>query len=300
MRQIADSPRNCRTCACSGSDAADNPSRTISRIARGWWQWLICAAGATAAMLSLMTGLRAGQGDARSEPSFYALLQTDKRHDHAGLSTVVVAGKNRLVFDCGLTEDETATENGDGVRAVFLTHLDVATTSGFERLFESAGRNVAAESPLQVWGPRGTREWMRQLHGDVHTRGSSRRRITVVDVGEGQISESDGLTVFAIAVSDGHFAYRVAYDGRSVLIATDVTPSAHLVGLTREVDVAIVRHTSERSAGEFLTLVRPRLAVLASDGVPASVAGIREMYRGPLRIVPPGPHRVELSSRNPR
>jgi len=271
-------------------------ARRITRRCR----WLICAVGAIAATLSLVTGLRASQWDTGSPPGFYALLQTDKRHDHAGLSTVLVAGKDRLVFDCGLTEDDaTSQQNGDAVRALFLTHLEVATTSGFERLFESAGRSVAAESPLQVWGPRGTREWMRQLHGEFPTAGSSRRRqITVVDVDEGQISENDGLTVLAIAISDGHFAYRVAYKGRSVLIATDVTPSAHLIGLTQEVDVAIVRHTDERSAAEFLTLLRPRLAVLASDGVPASVAGIREMYRGALRILPPRPNRVDLSSAN--
>ena len=41
------------------------------------------------------------QGAAGQTPEFYISISTDER-DHPGLSTVVVAGPNRFMFDCGV------------------------------------------------------------------------------------------------------------------------------------------------------------------------------------------------------
>lgn len=278
----------------SPNDCVTNRSRVTSWTIR----WPVCAFTTTAAMLWLIAGLMARQQDALSKPGFYAWLQTDTRSDHAGLSTVVVVGESRFVFDCGLLTDEPAATTGGVVRAVFLTHLDDATTTGIERLLDSPTADGKAEAPLRLWGPQGTREWMRRRLWGPLTGRSSGRQLTAVDLDEGPIAETEGLVVLAIAASDGHFAYVVtSKDGQSVLVATDVTPSRRLTGLSRDVDVAIVRHTDERSAAEFFNAVHPRLAVLVPDGMPATAGGIREIYRGAVQIVPPGPQRIDVPVR---
>lgn len=244
---------------------------------------------------------RVGQppdGNSLSRPDFYSWVQTDIRHDHAGLSTVVVAAEDKLLFNCGVVEDEPFAMNVIAVRAVFLTHLDEATTSGFEGLLDSPRAPVGPEPPLRVWGPRGTKEWMRRRLDHSLASSTSRRPFTVTELEEGPVAESNGLLVLAINVSDGHLAYVVTDPGgHSMLIATDVPPSRRLAGLSANVDVAIVRHTNERVAAEFFDRVRPGLAVLAPDGIPATVGGIREVYRGALQIVAPRPERIDVPVR---
>ena len=156
--------------------------------------WSVSAASAVAATtLWLSADVRAGEGHPLSQPGFYSWLQTDIQHDHAGLSTFVVAGKNRFLFNCSLAEDQPVAKIASGVGAVFLTHLDDATTSGIEWLLDSPRARVDPESPLRVWGPRGTREWMRRRLGDSLTGRASRRPFTVTELEEGPVAESDGL-----------------------------------------------------------------------------------------------------------
>ena len=140
---------------------------------------------------------------------------------------------------------------------------------------------------------------MRRRLGHSLTVRASRRRFTVTELEDGQIAEGDGVLVRAIGISDSHLAYLVTdVGGHSLLIATDVTPSHRLAGLSRDVDVAIVRHTNERVAAEFFDGIRPRLAVLAPDGIPATAGGIRELFRGTLQIVPPRPQRIDVPVRH--
>jgi len=234
-----------------------------------------------------------------SNQDFFAQILTYTRSDNPGVSTVVVAGGRRFMFDCGSPGNDSI-EDGSSlspVSAVFLMRLDEMTTSGIERFLTAEGASSASEPPVRIWGPRGTRDWMRARLGDSAARESPWRPFTVVDVDEGSIFEAGGLTVLAVTVSDGTFAYRVAYGGRSMLITTDATVSEHLIAATRAVDVAIIRHTNGAVAARLLEAVRPRLAVLAQDGIPASVAQIREYYRGSFHMAGRGSERVDVPAR---
>jgi hypothetical protein len=247
-----------------------------------------------------MSSAPLAQSHPPSSQDFFAQIQTDTRSDNPGVSTVVVVGGRRFIFDCGLPGIGSLADVGSSVSpvsAVFLTRVDEMTTSGIERLLTAEGVNSASEPPVRIWGPRGTRDWMLASLGDSAARESPRRPFTVVDVDEGSIFEAGGLLVLALTVSDGTFAYRIAYDGRSMLIATDVTVSEHLIAATRAVDVAIIRHTDGAVAARLLERIRPRLAVLAQDGIPASVTQIREDYRGALHIAEAGSERVDVPAR---
>src|SRR5215831_8248255 len=85
---------------------------------------------------------------------FYISLATDNR-DQSGLSTLVVAGSNRFMFDCGVVgsvpDGDTAPPD---VTALFLTTLDATTAECVDRALSDA-----ATSPIYIWGPPGTREW---------------------------------------------------------------------------------------------------------------------------------------------
>ena len=76
-----------------------------------------------------------------------------------GISTLVTAGSETLLFDCGrslMTGLARLAINPAGVTKVFLTHLHSDHVVGLPELYLfpwASGRSV----PLQVWGPRGTR-----------------------------------------------------------------------------------------------------------------------------------------------
>jgi hypothetical protein len=79
------------------------------------------------------TGTHTAKGAAGQAQEFYISLSTDER-DLPSLSTLVVAGWNRFMFDCGAA----ASVPGDVVAspaasALFLTHLDTPTADGISR-----------------------------------------------------------------------------------------------------------------------------------------------------------------------
>src|SRR5215831_14381510 len=68
----------------------------------------------------------------RRAQEFSIALSTDER-DRPGLSTLVVAGSNRLMFDCGVVEPAPAGGAAPlAVTALFLTHLDTTTADGVD------------------------------------------------------------------------------------------------------------------------------------------------------------------------
>lgn len=83
-----------------------------------------------------------------------------------GISTLVTAGPETLLFDCGrslMTGLARLAINPAGVTKVFLTHLHSDHVVGLPELYlfpwASSGRSV----PLQVWGPRGTHDMVGHL-----------------------------------------------------------------------------------------------------------------------------------------
>src|SRR5437762_491271 len=94
-----------------------------------------------------------------------------------GIGTLVLAGTEKLLFDCGRSVTTGMARlgiNPDDVTKVFLTHLHSDHVVSLPELYlfpwASQGRSV----PLQVWGPEGTRAMMKHLQEafqfDIHIR----------------------------------------------------------------------------------------------------------------------------------
>ena len=177
-----------------------------------------------------------------------------------GASTLVEAGGQALLFDCG---------RGCGIRlaqarrkifnkldAVFFTHLHSDHVVGLPDLWLN-GWTQGRSAPLSIWGPAGTKDMMAGLQSafafDTHMRGEVERvpasmsglQTDVVEIsGDGIIFRQGGVTITAFLVDhaaiDPAFGFRIDYDGRSVLLSGDTRPTENLVKYGSGVDLFIL------------------------------------------------------------
>jgi ribonuclease Z len=221
-----------------------------------------------------------------------------------GPSTLVEAGGEKLLFDAGrgaLLRLSQLKPPLKEVRTVFLTHLHSDHTVGLPDLWLTGWLIGRAETPLRIWGPRGTREMMTHLNQafqyDIRIRCYDDRlnpegaTLLAKDIQEGVVYEQAGVKVSAIEVDHAPiypaFGYRIDYRGRSVMLSGDTRFSPHLIDCASKVDVlihevigsdlmrnnapqnsesverVIAHHTTTEQAGEIFTRVQPRLAVFS-------------------------------------
>jgi ribonuclease Z len=178
-------------------------------------------------------------------------------------STLVVAGDEVLLFDCGRGATVRLVQAGmrpERVSKVFLTHLHSDHIAQLPDLYMSFWPLVPRKSsgprlvPLEVWGPTGTRDMMDHLQQafafDTHIRRDVDERfpgegakVVSHDISEGTVYEHNGVKVTAFLVDHGPvkpaFGYRVDYAGHSVALSGDTRPSENLVRFSKGVDVII-------------------------------------------------------------
>jgi ribonuclease Z len=243
--------------------------------------------------------------------------------DRAGISTLVEAGGERFLFDAGRGFMQRLVEAGFPMNAVtklFLTHLHSDHVLDVPDLMLTPWSAAPERKvPLEVWGPQGTRDMMRNLQEafafDIRMRRDvdesfSRDGIRVVahDIREGKVYDRDGVRITAFLVSHGlvkpSYGYRVDYAGHSVALSGDTGPSENLVAFCKGVDVLIheaidvellrglvpneerrraieARHTTGEQAARIFSNVSPRLAVFShSPGTAAIVEQTRRAYPG--------------------
>jgi len=173
-----------------------------------------------------------------------------------GISTLVLAGPEKLLFDCGrgMTTGMAALGiNPRDVTKVFLTHLHSDHVIALPELYLFAwvqGRNT----PLQVWGPEGTGSMMKNLQKafdfDIHIRRDVDEKysaegieVRATDIHQGVVYEANGVKVTAFLVDHGPvkpaFGYRVDYRGHSVVLSGDTKPSDNLVKFSQGVDLLL-------------------------------------------------------------
>ena len=219
-----------------------------------------------------------------------------------GPSILVEAGGQALVFDAGrgaLQRLRQLNVRWQDVQGVFLTHLHSDHVVGFPDLWLTGwimppGRSV----PLQVWGPRGTRNMMAHLEQayefDLRIRVQDDRLprdgavLTAHEIDEGVVYDRDGLKVTAFEVDHAPvkpaFGYRIDYNGRSVVLSGDTRVSENLIRHAQGVDVLVhevaspnaleregvpaerarivlAHHTTPEQAGEVFARTKPKLAV---------------------------------------
>jgi len=176
----------------------------------------------------------------------------------AGISTLVEAGGERLLFDAGRGFMQRLVQAGlpmSAVTKLFLTHLHSDHVIDIPDLMLTPWAAVPERQvPLEVWGPEGTHEMMRYLEEafafDIHMRRDVDEKLSpdgikVIghDIREGRVYENDGVAVTAFLVAHGpvkpSYGYRVDYAGHSVALSGDTAPTENLVAFCKRVDVLI-------------------------------------------------------------
>ena len=213
--------------------------------------------------------------------------------DKAGISTLVEAGGERLLFDAGRGFMQRLVQAGYPMNAVtklFLTHLHSDHIIGVPDLMLTPWSAAPERKvPLEVWGPDGTRAMMQRLEEafafDIHMRRDvdesfSPEGIKVVahDIREGTVFQKNGVTVTAFLVSHGlvkpSYGYRVDYAGRSVALSGDTSPSDSLVAATKGVDV-LIHEAIDLDVLQRLVPDKARMeAIVARHTTPEQAAGI--------------------------
>jgi len=182
--------------------------------------------------------------------------------DRFGPSTLVEAGNERLLFDCGrgATIRLWQLRVPLGTVKLFLTHLHSDHTVGIPDLWLTGFLHLpygGRQEPLRIWGPKGTAEMIANLRkayeADIRIRRAaedfttafSEHQVAMVgeDFVEGTVYESNGVRVSAFKVKhaniDHAYGFRVDYKRRSVVISGDMASNENFIKHARGADVVI-------------------------------------------------------------
>jgi ribonuclease Z len=184
----------------------------------------------------------------------------DPTIDRFGPSTLVQAGGETLLFDCGRGATQRLWQLRipmSRIGAVFLTHLHSDHTVGLPDLWLTGwlpapygGRRTS----LGLWGPPGTRgmaDGLGQAFAwdvDRRSRGEgippAGAALEAHDVRPGTVFERNGVRVTAFLVDHGEslqpaYGYRVDYGTRSVVISGDTRPVESLIRAAAGADVIV-------------------------------------------------------------
>jgi len=218
-----------------------------------------------------------------------------------GPSTLVEAGSEKLLIDCGRGASLRLWQLHiplGAVTAVFLTHLHSDHIVGIPDLWLTGwlpppfGHRTGA---FQIWGPVGTKELMANLReafaSDIRFRtadGIPPQGVAILarDITLGIVYEKNGVRVTAFEVDHATarpaFGYRIEYGGRSVVLSGDTPMNDNLIRFSKGTDLLIHEvawaspelqrkseaariiiglHTTPEEAGTVFARVKPRLAV---------------------------------------
>jgi ribonuclease Z len=252
------------------------------------------------------------------------------RVDRFGPSTLVEIGDRKFIFDAGRGAMQRLHQLGipfGDIDGIFLTHHHSDHVVGFPDLWLTGwiGRPWGKRStPLQVWGPEGTRQMMEHLPRAFAVDIRVRRKnypaegveLVAHEIGEGTAFEDDGIKIGAFKVDHGGeelaaYGYRIDYHGRSAVLSGDTTFNENLIRHAEGTDVLVhevtaaagaaaenaqqlkrigANHTTPERAGDVFARVRPKLAVynhllLFGSAAPADlIPATRKNYSGPLVV----------------
>lgn len=266
-------------------------------------------------VLAVVLGLHAAPGRA-FEGIRLTLLGTgapDVPGTGAGPSTLVEAGDERLLVDCGPGTPEQLRQAGVAVRdltALFLSTLEPGWLAGCLELVATRAR-VSAGDPLLVWGPQGTAARVRAWEEALAVAPQS--AALGFDIADNLVYQPQGATVTAFVTesADGgqSYGYRIDAANRAVAISGSTRFSENLIRYARGAHVLVhevaaasadaaaspdaqrllAAHTSPEQAARVFRAARPYLAVysqvlLVDVTEEELVQRTRSLYRGPLQV----------------
>jgi ribonuclease Z len=220
-----------------------------------------------------------------------------------GPSTLIEAGSEKLVFDCGRGCPIRLQQKGVrlGEVKLFLTHLHSDHVNGIVDLWLTGWLPPPfgqRKTPFVVFGPAGTRNMGVHLEEafspDIGIRMADEKlprdgaRFDAKDIVPGVVYEANGVKVTAFEVDHGDeikpaFGYRIDYRGRSVVLSGDTRYSENVIKFATGADLLIhevamakpevaqteaakrilAHHTSPQEAGKIFSTAKPKLAVYA-------------------------------------
>ena len=223
--------------------------------------------------------------------------------DRFGPSTLIEAGSEKLVFDCGRGCPIRLQQKGVrlGEVKLFVTHLHSDHVNGIVDLWLTGWLPPPCcrrTTPFVMIGPEGTKNMATHLEEafmpDIRIRMADEKlpregvRIDAKDITPGVVYEANGVKVTAFEVDHGDeirpaYGYRIDYRGRSVVLSGDTRFSQNVIKfatgadlLVHEVSMAkpevaqteaakriLAHHTSPQEAGRVFSTAKPRLAVYA-------------------------------------
>jgi Metal-dependent hydrolases of the beta-lactamase superfamily III len=180
--------------------------------------------------------------------------------DRFGPATLVEAGQEKLLFDCGRGATQRLGQRHislSALTAVFLTHLHSDHVVGLPDLWLTGWLPTPfghRTTPLRVWGPTGTRQMAAGLEqayrADIRIRHDGEGlllqgvAIQASDIAQGVVYERNGVKVTAFEADHGPyikpaFGYRIDYNGRSVVISGDTHGNENLMKFAKGADVIV-------------------------------------------------------------
>jgi ribonuclease Z len=174
----------------------------------------------------------------------------------AGPSTLVRAGDGLFLVDCGRGVLQRAAAVGVGaanLTAVLLTHLHSDHITDLNDVITTRWVTTFVRTPLPIIGPPGTKAvvdgLLTALAPDISYRIAHHADITeppaleVYEYTEGPVWDQDGV-VIRVAPTDHRpveptIAFRVEYDGASVVLAGDSVPCDTLDALSKGADALV-------------------------------------------------------------
>ena len=219
--------------------------------------------------------------------------------DRYGASTLVEAGDEILIFDCGRCTFQRLFETGTALKQankLFLTHLHSDHTVGIPDLWLTPWIYGRWKDPFYVWGPVGTQNMMTKLEEafefDIHIRPihdlipPEGAKIVPHEIEEGVVYDINGVKVTAFEVDhrpiQPSYGYRIDYEGKAVVLSGDSAYSENLIKFAKNVDLLIhnvgaadeeelreseryrsimTLHASPEEAGEVFSRANPKLSV---------------------------------------
>ena len=176
--------------------------------------------------------------------------------NRAGPSTLVAAGGQTFLVDCGrgvLMRAAAAGVGAANLTALLLTHLHSDHITDLSDVITTRWVTTFVPTPLPIIGPPGTKAvveaTLAALAPDISYRIAHHADITeppsiqVHEYSEGQVWDAGGVRI-TVAPTDHRpveptIAFRVEYDGASVVLAGDTVPCKSLDDLARGVNALV-------------------------------------------------------------